>query len=253
MRVLALDTATELCSAALWLDGELRAREALAPRAHGTLLLPMIQELLAETGASLASLDAIAFGRGPGAFTGLRLAVSVAQGLGFSTGRPLIPVSDLRAIAAQALGGAGGRVLVCQDARMEEVYWGCFQTACPAAAPPATAGQSASATLPVGAAPPAPQLIGSEHVSPPAAVELPYGWYAGGGTAAGPIQGAGSGFGAYPALRERLGALCAPLRPELRPRAQDIARLAVHEGLSAALSPEQALPVYLRDRVTAGP
>jgi len=245
VKLLALDTATELCSVALWIEGELRSREAIAPRAHGALILPMIDELLAEAGLGLAGLDAIAFGRGPGAFTGLRLAVSVAQGLGFSTGRPLIPVSDLRAVAAQvtASRSAATRVLVCQDARMEEVYWACYEGA----------GYE-------------PHLIGSEQVSPPAAVALPPAWLAPGSAPdpASPahpgspgdradgrtgVCAAGSGLAAYPALRERWATVLSELQPGLRPRAQEIARLAAADGLASAVAPEQALPVYLRDRV----
>lgn len=233
MKLLALDTATELCSVALWVEGELTAREAIAPRAHGALILPMVDELLAEAGLALSALDAIAFGRGPGAFTGVRLAVSVAQGLGFSTGRPLIPISDLRAVAAQA---SAARVLVCQDARMQEVYWGCFEGA---AGVPAIGGE--------------PHLVGSEQVSPPEAVVLPPEWlvgYAGGGGSH-CLCAAGSGLEAYPALRDRLVPRVSELLPGLRPRAQEIARLAAADGLGCAVAPEEALPVYLRDRVAA--
>ena len=129
MKLLALDTATELCSAALWLDGALLTREATRARGHSELILPMIAELLAESGVALSQLDAIAFGRGPGAFTGVRLAAGIAQGLGFAAGLPLLPISDLRALAAQVLlpDGAVRHALICQDARMEEVYWGCFE------------------------------------------------------------------------------------------------------------------------------
>lgn len=233
MKLLALDTATELCSAALWLEGQLRTRELVAPREHGRLLLPMIDELLRESAVGLADLDAIAFGRGPGAFTGLRLAVAVAQGLGFASSRPLIGVSDLRAIAARALwdsDAGAARVLVCQDARMEEVYWGCFEAVAQPASQPATV-----------------QLVGAEHVSAPHAVDLPPSW-------PGPLCAAGSGLEAYPALRERpWAAAVTRWLPALRPRAQEIARLAAADGLTAAVEPEQALPVYLRDQVTALP
>jgi tRNA threonylcarbamoyladenosine biosynthesis protein TsaB len=230
MRLLALDTATELCSAAVWIDGEVRTREAVAPREHGRLLLPMVEELLAESGLKLAGLDAIAFGRGPGAFTGVRLAAAVAQGLGFASGRPLIGVSDLRALAAQALGvAAATRVLVCQDARMEEVYWGCFEA---------------------GGTPAIPRLLGAEQVSSPRAVQLPPSWVGGSEEV---LCAAGSGFEVHPLLRERWSAAVRQWLPALRPRAREIARLAAADGLECAVAPEQGLPVYLRDQVTAPP
>ena len=88
MKLLALDTATELCSAALWLDGACRTREQARAHGAGELILGLIEELLAESSLALRDLDAIAFGRGPGAFTGVRLAVAVAQGLGFASDVP---------------------------------------------------------------------------------------------------------------------------------------------------------------------
>lgn len=235
MKLLALDTATELCSAALWIDSELRWREALAPREHGALILPMVEELLGEAALTLAALDAIAFGRGPGAFTGLRLAAAVAQGLGFAAQRPLIPISDLRAVAAQALArpGAPAYALICQDARMDEVYWGCFE-------------RTGVALHPAGDVRP----LGDERVDAPAAVHLPTAWQPAQPPAVPPqIWAAGSGFEAYPALRTRLGGALSAVLPELRPHAREIARLAAQDGLACAVDPEQGLPVYLRDRV----
>ncbi len=234
MKLLALDTATDLCSAALWLEGALTMREALAPRLHGTLILTMIDELLGEAGLSLHELQAIAFGRGPGAFTGLRLAAATAQGLGFAVGRPLIPVSDLRALAQQALAvcapeQALGRVLICQDARMGEVYWGCFER------------RAVREPL---------RSVGAEQVSAPEAVGLPAEWLTDPAAPGAGVYGAGSGFSAYELLRTRFAGQLGALQPELYPRAREIAQLAAEDGLDASLPAEQALPVYLRDRVT---
>jgi tRNA threonylcarbamoyladenosine biosynthesis protein TsaB len=222
VKLLALDTSTELYSAALWLDGALSAREAIRERSHGELILPMIDELLREADLGLRQLDAIAFGRGPGGFTGVRLAAGVAQGLAFVVGLPLLPISDLRALAAQALllPGAPPRALICQDARMAEIYWGCFE-------------HSAQATEPTG----------PEALSAPGSVVLPPAW------AGERVCGAGSGFAAYGAqLQAACGALSAVF-PDLRPRAREIALLAAQAGLASALPPEQAQPVYLRDDV----
>ena len=239
MKLLALDTASELCSAALWLDGQLLARESVAPRAHAALILPMIDALLAEAGLALAGFDAIAFGRGPGAFTGVRLAAAIAQGLGFAAGLPLIPISDLRATAAQALLQVNAHgVLVCQDARMEEVYWGCFERR----------ASSRLSSQPTAGAPPAVGSVGAEGVAPAAAIELPGLWHSGV-----TVVGAGSGFAAYPELSRRLQERLALTLPQLQPRAREIAWLAAEEGMAAAIAAEEALPVYLRDRVTATP
>jgi len=226
VKLLAIDTSTELCSAALWLDGALIAREASRQRGHSELILPMIDELLGEAGVELAQLDAIAFGRGPGAFTGVRLAAGVAQGLGFAAALPLLPVSDLRALAAQALlrPGAPRRGLICQDARMDEVYWGCFERLGDAVCP-----------------------LGSEAVAAPGGVALPPAWIGA------QVCGAGSGFAAY---APRLAAVAGQLTgvfAELRPRAREVALLAAHDGLASAIPAEQAQPVYLRDDVAQLP
>jgi tRNA threonylcarbamoyladenosine biosynthesis protein TsaB len=222
VKLLALDTSTELCSAALWLDGALITREASRERGHSELILPMIEELLHEADVGLAQLDAIAFGRGPGAFTGVRLAAGVAQGLAFAVDLPLMPISDLRALAARALllAGAPRRALICQDARMDEVYWGCFERP----------GEAVSA-------------LGPEAVAAPGQVMLPQAWH---GQA---VSGAGSGFAAYTARLAALAGQLTAVSPELRPRAREIARLAAEDGLASAIPAEQAQPVYLRDDV----
>jgi tRNA threonylcarbamoyladenosine biosynthesis protein TsaB len=242
MKILALDTATEGCSAALLIGGQITGRELELGRGHAEHILPMIDALLAEGGMSLGALDAIAFGRGPGGFTGVRLAASVTQGLAFGAGLPVVPVSDLRAVAQRALGlGAAStestapvsgeyppmgrdnpanRVIVCNDARMREVYWACFEQIDGLAA-----------------------LIGDESVGSPEAVAIPAGW-------ASPPLAAGRGFAAYPQLRSRLQPRLAAIHDRMLPRAHEIALLAapmLQKG--GALPPEQAAPVYLRDEV----
>ena len=227
MKLLALDTATEACSAALLLDTELRTRFEVLGRGHAERLLPMVDELLNEAGLALGCLDAIAFGRGPGAFTGLRIAVSVAQGLALGSGLPVVPISDLAALALQALdraaresaGGTGpGAALVCLDARMSEVYW-------------SLARRRADASLELE-----PERLGAAGDVAVAGDE--------------PLVGAGHGFAAYPALRERFGQRLVACWPEMLPRAEEVARLAVFElraGRSAR--PEDVQPLYLRNDV----
>jgi len=231
VKLLALDTATENCSAALWIDGDVTSRGALLGRGHAEHILPMIDELLAEAGLALGRLDAIAFGRGPGAFTGVRIAVSIAQGLAFGAGLPAVPISDLAALGARALeralaepGAAGAaEALVALDARMGEVYQGRVR-------PDAQLGV---ALLEEGLAPPA------------AAFAAPL--------AQGIVRvGAGHGFSAYPALGARLAGSLAAVWPELLPRAEEIAALGVlafKAGLAVAA--EAAAPVYLRDQVAS--
>lgn len=224
MKLLAIDAATEACSAALLVDGELRARYEVLGRGHAERLLPMVDELLTEAGYGVTALDAIAFGRGPGAFTGVRIAIGLAQGLAFGAGLPLVPVSNLAALARLALDGtpAAATALVCLDARMNEVYW-------------------AEAL----AAPDGGIALVAERLGPPAGVVL--------STAVGSrgpgLVGAGHGWRAYPVLGERFPGLVACL-PDLLPRAHEIARLAALEfAAGRAVAPENAAPVYLRDDV----
>lgn len=220
MRLLALDTATECCSAALLLGTQLLTREAEFARGHAEHILPMIDELLTEAGMALGQMQAIAFGRGPGSFTGVRLAASIAQGLAFGASLPVVPVSDLEALALRGfdLDPAVERILVCNDARMREVYWGCF----------AQAGG-----FPVALAP--------EQVGAPESVRCP-----GDGAAA----GIGRGFLAHPQLLSLEGVAVRPHWERLLPRAAEIARLAEREVSAGRLAgPEAALPVYLRDNV----
>jgi tRNA threonylcarbamoyladenosine biosynthesis protein TsaB len=219
LRLLALDTATENCSAALRIGGQLLTRELESERGHAEHILPMIDALLAEADLTLAALDAIAFGRGPGSFTGVRLAASITQGLAFGAGLGVVAVSDLRALAQRAfdLDPHGGRVLVCSDARMGEVYWAAY-------------------TRSAGLAEPA----GPERVDAPQRLaRCPAG-----------TVGAGRGFAAYPQLAAQTGTTVPSGWQRLLPRAADIARLAEPEvRLGRLLAPEQAVPIYVRDTV----
>jgi len=220
-RILAIETATAACSAALAIGDEVLERYALAPRQHATLILPMIESLLLEAGLAVAQLDAIAFGRGPGSFTGVRIAASVVQGIAFAAVRPVVPVSTLAALALGAQRESGGTaILAALDARRDEVYWGGYVVA--------GSGQLL--------------LQGEEVVAAPAAVGVPE---------AGSWIAAGSGWDAYGAcLMSRLGECVVRVLPDLEPRAADVARLAVaafEQGHS--VSPEQAIPVYLRNNV----
>jgi tRNA threonylcarbamoyladenosine biosynthesis protein TsaB len=230
VKILAIDTATANCSAALLLDAQILTRQTILERGHAEQLLPMVDELLREGGMVLSQLDALAFGRGPGAFTGLRLAASVAQGLAFGAGLGVVRVSDLLAVAQQALATdtSVARVLVCSDARMQEVYWGCFER-----------GPQDLA-----------QAHGAEQVGSAASVRLPTQWV-GCATA---LAGAGAGFSAYPALQENLQAELGRIFPQMLPRAQEIAQLAADEVRAGRVLPaDQAVPIYVRDDVAQVP
>jgi tRNA threonylcarbamoyladenosine biosynthesis protein TsaB len=245
VKILALDTATEACSAALLTDGELIAREMEFERGHAEHILPMVEAVLAEAGTSLAALDAIAFGRGPGGFTGVRLAASVVQGLAFAADRPVVPVSDLAAVAQRAidLDRDVRGVVVCNDARMQQVYWGCFER---------DAGGLAAA-------------VGVERVGAPETVGLWPHWRtsssatsgnthpeAGGSARAALIGAAGRGFSAYKGALSKLVAdeSVRLISDTILPRAHEIAHLAAPEVAAGRVHPaENAIPVYLRDDV----
>lgn len=128
MRILAIDTATEACSAALWNDGNTCAHFELCPREHTQRILPIVQDILTQGGISLTDLDALAFGRGPGSFTGVRIGIGIAQGLALGADLPMIGVSTLATMAQGAWRKQGAtRVLAAIDARMGEVYWAEYQ------------------------------------------------------------------------------------------------------------------------------
>ncbi len=219
MQLLALDTATEACSAAVWVDGVVREHYELAPRRHAALILPMIEAVLAEVGLRPAQLDAIAFGRGPGAFTGVRIAAGIAQGIAFAADLPVVPVSALAALALGVGRETGcSRLAAALDARMGEIYWGTY----------AVGGDDA-------------EPLGEERVCAPADATAPAGddWF-----------GAGGGWGVHAAVLSRQ----LPVRGWLEryPRAGDVARLAaVPRRRTGWMSPDLALPVYLRNEVVA--
>jgi tRNA threonylcarbamoyladenosine biosynthesis protein TsaB len=128
IRILALETATEACSAALYDNGTVIERFELAPQGHNRLILGMMEQVLAEAGLALVNIDALAFGCGPGSFTGLRIAAGVVQGIAFAADLPVAPVSTLAALAAEALDACDcGYAYPCLDARMDEVYWAVYR------------------------------------------------------------------------------------------------------------------------------
>ncbi len=219
MNLLAIETATEACSVALLHGGALIDRTELAPRRHAELVLPMAEDVLAEAGITRRQLDAIAVGQGPGAFTGVRLAISVAQGLALALDLPVVPVSSLAALATQAPKN-GAAILAAIDARREEIYAGPFRF---------DAGGLVEA-------------LDRERVLPPSALVL---------AEAEAWNVLGTGWSAYgDAIREHLPSPPRWADGDRYPQARDVALLAA--PLFAAgkgMPPEQALPVYLRDKV----
>jgi tRNA threonylcarbamoyladenosine biosynthesis protein TsaB len=217
LKLLAFDTAGEWCSAALLIDGSVRFRAEHAGQKHSQLLAPMLDELLAEAGLSYRQLDGLAFGCGPGSFTGLRIACGVAQGLALGADLPVLGVSSLEALAEEAGDGAD-EVLACLDARMNEVYAGLYRRE-----------QDRW------------RLLAGPVVCPPGMAPLP--------ESAGCI-GAGSGFAAYPALGERMEGRLARIDGAAIPHARAIVRLAAPRYAAGEFGPaESAEPVYVRDKV----
>jgi len=216
VKILALDTSTEYCSVALWRDGAVDAREEHAGQRHSQRLLPMADDLLRHHGLDVKDLDGIAFGQGPGSFTGLRIACGVTQGLAFGAGLPVVGVCTLLALAEAA---EAERAVCCIDARMGEVYYAAY------------AGNGEN-RVPVHV----PGLYAPAEAPP-----LP----------AGSWTACGSGFAAHGAVLKRLyGDRLSAIMPDVYPHARDIARIAAREfEAGRAVSAEQAVPVYLRDKV----
>lgn len=219
MRVLAIDTVTEACSVALLTEAGMFARFQEMGRGHADEVLGMVDAVLKEGGLGLSALDGIAAGVGPGAFTGVRISVSAAQGLAFGANLPVLPVTSLEALAAQVLREGPGQALACLDARMGEVYWGGFR---------ADAKRGVT-------------FVGELAVGPAASVTPPF---------QGSFHGIGRGFDAYAELQRLPGLVLSPGAGRALPDARDIAllgalRLAVGEGID----PAELTPVYVRDKV----
>ena len=218
MRLLAFETATEACSVAVMVDGQVHERFELAPRRHAELALPWAEALLAEAGIARSQLDAVAVGRGPGAFTGVRLGISIAQGIALALDRPVVPVPTLAALAMRAPAGSE-RILAAIDARMGEVYLGAFRRE----------GEGMVA-------------LGDEAVARPEQAALPDGasW-----------AGVGTGFSAVDgALEKRLRDCLASVDAIALPHAADLARLAaIALARGEGVAPERVEPAYLRDNV----
>jgi len=220
MKILAVDTATEACSAALYIDGETIAEYQLAPREHTQLILQMVSRLLQQADISITGLDALAFGRGPGSFTGVRIATGIVQGLAFASDLPVVPISTLASISQLVAEAHQHKSVIAGiDARMGEVYWGCYQLA--------DNGLMS--------------LQGSEQVSAPEKIELTgTGW-----------AGAGTAWGSYhDALSLKLGHQLSHFYADYLPHSRSIVQLAVsdyQQGL--AVDAARAQPVYLRNNV----
>ncbi len=217
MNRLAVETATDFCSVAIEVDGEVRVREALAPRRHAELLLPWVRELLAETGIDFPDLDTLAVSRGPGGFTSLRIGLGVVQGLGLALDLPVHVVSTLSVLARAADPACKvPHILAVLDARMSEVYSGWFRSG-----------------------PKGHELIGSEQVGPPGRLVPPH---------AGPWLAAGSGLDSYSEVIEPiLGDGLAQSRRDIWPDARSL--LALAEAVEP-MPAWQIEPKYVRDQVT---
>jgi tRNA threonylcarbamoyladenosine biosynthesis protein TsaB len=216
LKLLAIETSTEACSVAVYVDGEVIARHELAPRRHTQLVLPWADELMARAGLRKSELDAIAVGRGPGAFTGVRLAIALVQGLALALDRPVLPVSTLAVLARPC---RGDRMLAAIDARMGEVYLGEFI-------------RDAQGRV---------LAAGPEIIIPPVSAPRP----------AQPVHGVGTGFSAESgALVSRLGESLLGFDATALPHASDLAWLAAEAfARGEAMAPDQLEPAYLRDKV----
>ena len=220
MKLLAIETATEACSSALLINGEISSLYQIAPRQHAALILSMVDELLSSAGVQLKDMDALAYGRGPGAFTGVRIATGVIQGLAFGAGLPVIPVSTLAALAQGAASGQSN-IISAIDARMGEVYWCLFEVG------------SSGLVSPVS----------EEKVSRPEKVQVKNNT---------PYFGVGTGWASYYSVLEKLpGIELTGFDGDRYPDARNIITLAQQEYQKGNLvAAADALPIYVRNKVT---
>jgi tRNA threonylcarbamoyladenosine biosynthesis protein TsaB len=220
MRLLAVETATEACSAALMIDGDITEQFNLTANGHSKLILPMIGSLLADAGLQPSDLDGLAFGCGPGSFTGVRIATGIIQGIAFALDLPVVAVSNLAAVAQDFFDHTQENLaFVAMDARMDEIYWGVYQRN--------TSGYA--------------ELRGKETVLPASEVEFP------------DVSGVGIGSGwkvYHQELLTRLSHCVIRYEVDNLPRARAIVRLGA-EGFKQGLAVpvEHAMPIYLRDKV----
>ena len=222
-KILAIDTATEACSAALYIDGEITEQFKIAPREHTQLILEMIETLLDQSGLKVAELDALAFGRGPGSFTGVRIATGIVQGLAFASDLPVIPISTLAALAQQACDNhQHSHVLSAIDARMGEIYWACY-------------AKDENNLM---------RLSAAEQVSPAESVILT-------DASSSLWCGAGSGWDSYKdQLKIILGDQITDIYQDELPHSSSIVKLAADAfQRGEIIEASQALPVYLRNDV----
>lgn len=220
--LLALDASSSACSCAVWRDGEVFSRFALAPREHTRRLMPMIDDVLAEAGLTPTDLDALAYGRGPGSFTGLRIAAGVAQGLAFGLERPLIGVSTLQALALAAHRQHHLRyVIPALDARMNEIYVAAYHCSDGRLTP-----------------------LLDEAVMAPQRLSLPEAYRDA------DWSGVGSGWVLWDAMSPLVQDALGQRLPDMQPAAEDMVRLAADAFAAGQGQPAHAVqPIYLRDRV----
>jgi tRNA threonylcarbamoyladenosine biosynthesis protein TsaB len=222
--ILALDTSTEACSCALSINGEVAEDFEICPRQHAQKILPMIHALMAKHDIGFAGIDAVAFGRGPGSFTGLRIAAGVTQGLAFAAELPVIPVSTLAAIAIDVRqAGTASHVLSCLDARIDEIYWGIF-------------GFDDDGL---------PRLLAEEMLCKPEAMTSRV------IANFSSMSAGGNGLQFCARFPEDVRSKITASHPELLPRAGQIAKIAANLwDKNIFISAEEINPVYLREQVT---